>query len=959
MAFLLSLLLGIYLAPLALSDLIINVQPEVISPVFTSQLVINCSVTNNQVSNIDVIKSVSLSRYNETIKDFYVLLSLDTQTFNLQKFVQFRHAQVSFGNLFLSLTVYNPVQFDAQAYRCNVDGDNSIQKNVSMKAKKEVRYEPNVTALIQEITRLKISEEIEKCSLNNVRLSGNNNIRSKLHFVGDSEFVKELIEPLTLRCSFLASNENAHQDSAVQFMYILHETNGVIATISRDQPAPTTSQKLNSVTLQGELNKNISENSYIRLSWRNAKVSDSGKYFCGAHVNNVNGQRDMFQKELLVSVQRPTHDDLVKVVHELQRLVDKWKDSQQISELNIININEDLRTYNNSMMSVKEDLKNNQQKLESFGKDLTTSQQNIQSVKEDFKINQRHIETVQDDLKITKQNVESVKDDLKITKQNVETVKDDLKITKQNVETVKDDLNITKQNVETVKDDLKITKQNVETVKDDLNITKQNVETVKDDLNITKQNVETVKDDLKITKQNVETVKDDLNITKQNVETVKDDLKITKQNVESVKDDLNITKQNVESVKDDLKITKQKVETVKDDLKITKQNVETVKDDLKITKQNVETVKDDLKLTKQNVETVKDDLKLTKQNVESVKDDLKLTKQNIETVKDDLKITKQNVESVKDDLKITKQNIETVKDDLKITKQSVESVNKDMKMNQQNMDTFKQDIESVKESFKSSQQNIQRWTQTIYSLSANLSEFQSKVINLIYEGKTNYTFLHKPLSSLLPESCRNVISTKDREVVTLASGLKVMCDTKTEGGGWTIFQRRINGNVDFYRGWKEYRDGFGDYDIGEFYLGNENVFKLTSSKKYDLRIDLEFNNTKYFALYTRFEILGEQDYYKLQIGGYSGNAGDSLTTNHNDMFFSTYDKDNDMATSSNCAEYWKGAWWHNACFDSSLNVKWGSNKINWATLTGNDKSVTFTEMKIREFRLAAKIKSTK
>ncbi|KAK6965998.1 BgMFREP28 [Biomphalaria glabrata] len=675
MAYLLSLLLGVYLAPSALSDLIIYVQPEIISTVFTSQLMFNCSVTNNQVPNIDVIKSVSLSRYNETIKDFYVLLSLDTQTFNLQQFVQFRHTQVSSGNLFLSLTVYNPVQSDAQAYRCNVDGDNSVQKNVSRKAKKEVKYEPNVTALIQEITRLKISEEIEKCSLKNVGLSGNNNIGSKLHFVGNSEFVKEYIEPLTLRCSCLASNENAHQHSAVQFMYILHETNGIIATISRDQPAPTTSQKLSSVTLQGELNKTISENSYIQVTWRNAKFSNSGKYFCGAHVNNANGQRDMFQKELVVIVQRPTHEDLVKVVYELQRQVDNWKDSQQISEQNISNINDDLKTYNNSMMSVKEDLKNNQQKLESFAEGLTTSQQNIQSVIEDFKINQRYIETVKDDLKITKQNIENI--------------------------------------------------------------------------------------------------------------------------------------------------------------------------------------------------------------------------------------------------------------------------NKDMKMNQQNMETFKQDIESAKGN----------WTETIYLLSENLSDFQSKVTKRIHEGKTNYTFLHELISSLLPESCRDVFSTKDRKVVTLASGLKVMCDTKTDGGGWIIFQRRISGIVEFYRGWKEYRDGFGDYNIGEFYLGNENIFNLTSRKKYVLRIDLGFNSTKFFAQYSRFKILGEQDYYKLQIGGYSGNAGDGLADYHNGMFFSTYDKDNDMASTDNCAEYWKGAWWHNACYDSSLNFKWGSNYINWHKLPIGNKSVTFSEMKIKEIDL--------
>ena len=34
-----------------------------------------------------------------------------------------------------------------------------------------------------------------------------------------------------------------------------------------------------------------------------------------------------------------------------------------------------------------------------------------------------------------------------------------------------------------------------------------------------------------------------------------------------------------------------------------------------------------------------------------------------------------------------------------------------------------------------------------------------------------------------------------------------------------VFQRRLNGSVDFYRDWKDYRDGFGDLEV-EFWLGN-------------------------------------------------------------------------------------------------------------------------------------------
>ncbi|KAI8796300.1 BgiBFREP1 [Biomphalaria glabrata] len=202
-----------------------------------------------------------------------------------------------------------------------------------------------------------------------------------------------------------------------------------------------------------------------------------------------------------------------------------------------------------------------------------------------------------------------------------------------------------------------------------------------------------------------------------------------------------------------------------------------------------------------------------------------------------------------------------------------------------------------------------------------------------------------------PVSCRDVNSTEDRMVVTLASGLKVMCDTKTDGGGWIIFQRRINGKVDFYRGWKEYRDGFGDYNIGEFYLGNENIFMLTSGRQYELRIDMEFKTKKYFAKYSRFKVLSEANNYQLKIESFSGNAGDSLTY-HNDQFFSTFDRDNDRQNRSNCAVTYLGAWWYNACLYANLNGKWGSREYGkgliWLGFTSPKESVTSSEMKMRE-----------
>lgn len=97
---------------------------------------------------------------------------------------------------------------------------------------------------------------------------------------------------------------------------------------------------------------------------------------------------------------------------------------------------------------------------------------------------------------------------------------------------------------------------------------------------------------------------------------------------------------------------------------------------------------------------------------------------------------------------------------------------------------------------------------------------------------------------------------------------QVRCDMSS--GGWTVIQRRIDGSVDFYLGWSQYKAGFGDLN-GEFWLGLDKIHRLTQSGLKVLRIDLmDFSNAQVYAEYTTFEIADASSRYRLNVAGFSG-----------------------------------------------------------------------------------------
>ena len=152
-----------------------------------------------------------------------------------------------------------------------------------------------------------------------------------------------------------------------------------------------------------------------------------------------------------------------------------------------------------------------------------------------------------------------------------------------------------------------------------------------------------------------------------------------------------------------------------------------------------------------------------------------------------------------------------------------------------------------------------------------VSEFFHKLFNEPYIKLLHLFMLQGP-----PRSCKALYKAGKRrsgvyKITPDGRGaFDVYCDQTTAGGGWTVIQKRHNGSVDFYRGWADYKKGFGNLE-GEFWLGLDKIHRLTQALRNKLRVDLEdwSGNTAY-AEYTHFGVSNETLKYKLSLGSYSG-----------------------------------------------------------------------------------------
>lgn len=164
-------------------------------------------------------------------------------------------------------------------------------------------------------------------------------------------------------------------------------------------------------------------------------------------------------------------------------------------------------------------------------------------------------------------------------------------------------------------------------------------------------------------------------------------------------------------------------------------------------------------------------------------------------------------------------------------------------------------------------------------------------------------------------SCIPFGNSSDVQKVFLYQGysFEVLCNSDIAGPGWIVIQQRINGQEDFNKNWNEYKDGFG-YFKEDFFLGLENIHRLTSQQPHELYIHMEdFDGSTFYAKYDDFAISNAENEYKLsRLGRFSGNTVDALRINQN-MKFTTSDRDNDEKLWRNCANTFLGGWWYKDC----------------------------------------------
>lgn len=225
----------------------------------------------------------------------------------------------------------------------------------------------------------------------------------------------------------------------------------------------------------------------------------------------------------------------------------------------------------------------------------------------------------------------------------------------------------------------------------------------------------------------------------------------------------------------------------------------------------------------------------------------------------------------------------------------------------------------VADTCNTEEQNIGHWygqVSQFVKMNQNVTQYIIDLHAKIQQLEHNLEQIHKITHKQLEECLKNCQSEIDGKIVLekladLEGHIKEVQENTRNGD--IVIQRRIDGSVDFYRNWADYKVGFGN-SSGEFFIGLEKLHQLTNTRPYELLIVMEdWENDRRYAKYDQFIVGSEVERYLLKsLGTYSGSAGDAMTSVHLGKKFSTKDQDNDTYE-KNCAVEFTGAWWYGQC----------------------------------------------
>ncbi|OCT60923.1 hypothetical protein XELAEV_18046947mg [Xenopus laevis] len=153
----------------------------------------------------------------------------------------------------------------------------------------------------------------------------------------------------------------------------------------------------------------------------------------------------------------------------------------------------------------------------------------------------------------------------------------------------------------------------------------------------------------------------------------------------------------------------------------------------------------------------------------------------------------------------------------------------------------------------------------------------------------------------------------------------VYCDISTGVEGWTVLQKNTLHKDKILFGpptWSMYKQGFGNL-MSDHWLGNEMIYLLTRQNTFTVRFSVvDGHKNKHHADYSSPRLDSEANNYPLRLGDYSRDAGILTAMNetgmHDNMMFSTYEKDNDQWKNNRADEKGRG-WWFDSCGSALLN----------------------------------------